>query len=483
MSDVRRSFLFLATTFALATGVVAQTTAPARIRVGDDLALYVFGEKELTEGVTVQSDGAIYVARLGRVLVAGLTANEAQDRILLRLRKILVNPIATVSITHQRGNAVYVVGGKEGVLPYTAETDLRQVLAGAQIQGDTDLLQVSVFRNGRRLANFPFSDLTSGRAGTFSGPLQPNDFVVVEPKPTIQVWVVGTVLKPGKVRLSIGDDVYKAIAQAGDLAVAPAGGPTTLRTDYVVTIRRGPDTIPVPLVDEPGRRPVRLEDGDTVSVQPPTQVRVTFTGYARTPGERFFKAGVSLSTAVGAEGGAATGAAATANAPAESEGSLRSVILFHNGVATFHDLSPRPSGPIGEQGPVLGDGDVVFIPRNERKIYVFGAVSRVGRVQLDDNRTYHLADAVAEAGGITVGNGTVAGGTLTRVSVGRPGPDGRLEVKTYRLDKFVRDGDMTQNPVLRPDDVVYVDTSQGLTFQSAVNAISAALLLDSLTRR
>ena len=297
------------------------------------------------------------------------------------------------------------------------------------------------------------------------------------------MWVEGTVLKPGRKQLSDGDDVYKAIAEAGDLAIEPAGAPTRLRSEYVVTVRRGPETITVPLVNEPGRAPVKLENGDTVSVEPPIQVRVTFTGYAKNPGERFFKAGTSLATAVGAEGGAAPAIPATATASAEPEGSLRGVILFHEGVASFHDLSPRPAGPLGEEDPPIRDGDVVFIPRNDRKVYVFGAVNRVGRVLLDDNRTYRLADAVAEAGGLTIGNGSATGGTLTRVSVGRPDSDGRLQVKTYRLDKFVRDGDVTQNPVLRPDDVVYVDNSRGLTFQAAVTAISAALLLDSLTRR
>ncbi len=482
---MRRSLSSLATTFALAAALLAQTPAPARIRVGDEISVYVFGEKEMTTTTTplvVQTDGAIYVPRVGRIVVAGLTATEAQNRLLARLRKILVNPTATLSLSKQRTNSVFVVGGKESVLPYTAETDLRQVLAAAQVQGDIDLLQVTVFRDGHQLASFPATDLTSGRTGAFSGPLLPNDFVVFEPKPYIRVWVVGTVLKPGHVRLNEGDDVYKAIAEAGDLAIEPAGAPTRLRSDYVVTIRRGPETISVPLVDEPGRSPVKLENGDTVSVQPPTQVRITFTGYARTPGERFFKAGTSLATAVGAEGGAVAGTPATATAPPEPEGSLRSVILFHNGIASFHDLSPRPSGPIGEQGPALADGDVVFIPRNERKIYVFGAVNRVGRVQLEDNRVYHLSDAVAEAGGLLATNGVASGGTLTRVSVGRPGTDGKLEVKTYRLDKFLKSGDATENPVLRPDDVVYVDTSRGLTFQSAVSAISAALLLNSFTK-
>ena len=479
---MRRFVLLLATLLVLAAALFAQAPrpgvpVPSRIAIGDELTVYVYGEKELTGPFTVQTDGAIYVPRVGRLVVSGLTAREAQSRLLARLRTLLVDPTATVSIGKQRGSSVYVVGGTEGVLPYGPETDLRQIYAAAKVETDPDLLNVSVFRNGRRIASLSATELTSGRPGVFNGPLQANDLVVFEPKPFLRVWVVGTVQKPGRVRLNVGDDVYRAIAEAGDLAQEPANGPTRLRSDYVVTVRRGPETFEVPLVVDPSEPPLKLEQGDTVSVQPPSQVRVTFTGFARSPGERFYKEGTRLATAVGDEGGAAPATTAVAGvAQPEGEGSLKGVILFHNGLASFHDLSPTPDGPVATVTPVLGDGDVVYIPRNERTLYVFGQVGRVGRVTMQDNRAYRLSDAVAEAGG------TNANGTLTRVSVGRAGPDGRLVVKTYRLDKFIKSGDEKENPLLQPRDVVYVDSTRGLTFQSAASAISAALLLNSVFR-
>ena len=83
---MRRIPLTLATFLALAVASFAQTTAPARIGVGDQLQVYVFGEAELNGTVTVQSDGAIYVPRVGRIVVAGLTTAEAQNILLARPR-------------------------------------------------------------------------------------------------------------------------------------------------------------------------------------------------------------------------------------------------------------------------------------------------------------------------------------------------------------------------------------------------------------
>lgn len=477
---LRRLVLLPAALLALAPALVAQSTRPARIRVGDEVTVYVYGDKEISGTYVVQNDGSIYPPRVGRLIVAGLTATEAQARLIARLRTFLVEPTATFSITKQRGNAVFVVGGTEGVVPFGPETDLRQVYAAAGVKEDPDLIQVGVFRNGRRIATMSATDLTSGRPGVFSGPLQPNDLVVFELKPYMRVWVVGTVQKGGKLRLNQGDDVYRAIAEAGDVRPETADGIKRLRSEYTVTVRRGPETIRVPLVPDPTKAPLRLEDGDTVSVQPPTQVRVTFTGYARNPGERVYREGTRLSTAVGEEGGAAPATASTTGAALgglnESEGTLRGVVLFHNGVASIHDLGPTTRGPNAEPGPTLADGDVVYVPRNERTFYALGSVGRPGRVTMDDNRTYRLTDAVAEAGGVT------AAGTLTRVSLARPGPDGKLIVKTYRLDKFVKGGDERENPILQPKDVVYVDTSRGLSFSSLTSAISAGLLLNNLTK-
>ena len=95
---------------------------------------------------------------------------------------------------------------------------------------------------------------------------------------------------------------------------------------------------------------------------------------------------------------------------------------------------------------------------------------------MNDTREYRLSDAVSEAGGMATG------GTLTRVTLGRPGEDGKLVMKTYRLDKFIKGGDVSNNPVVAPNDVVYVDTSKGITLSTLGNILSSALLLNSLRR-
>ena len=77
---MRRFALILFALLALVGLSVGQSTAPSRIRVYDELRVYVYGNKDVSGDFSVQTDGAIYVPRLGRIVVNGLTAPKRHRR-------------------------------------------------------------------------------------------------------------------------------------------------------------------------------------------------------------------------------------------------------------------------------------------------------------------------------------------------------------------------------------------------------------------
>jgi protein involved in polysaccharide export with SLBB domain len=482
--NMHRLVLVFLSALALAVSVFGNGAPPAKIRIGDELTVYVFGESgqdsdsaltkqsgiQMSGGYVVQSDGAIYIPRLGRLEVSGETVETAGKALIKKLKSIYRDPFATLSIKRQRQQEIFVVAAgssnttAKGVVELQPETDLRAVYAQAGIEKEADLLNVSVFRGGKKIVTESAADLTNGRSGAWNGPLESDDIVVIEPRPYIRVWVLGIVKSPGRIMLAEGDDVYKAIAQAGDVTSAPAptlNQPSILRSEMTVTVRRGPKLTRLPLIPDNSRAPFALEDGDTISVQPPAQVRVLFSGESKVTGEGVFNQGTTLGAALNANG-------ITPN------GSLRRVLLFRQGVATVQDVSPSADGHTANLGPELEQGDVVFVPKNERVFYVFGEVNKVGRYPLEDNRIYRLSDAIAISGGLT------ANGSNRHVSVGRRGPDGKIIVTEYHLDQYLKDGSLAANPVLEPDDMVYVDHPKGLTLTAVTQAITAALFLESI---
>lgn len=70
---------------------------------GDQLAISVFGEPDLSVEFTLSDDGALDYPFLGKIQVAGLTMPELEQRIADGLRgDYLINPDVTVSIKQYR---------------------------------------------------------------------------------------------------------------------------------------------------------------------------------------------------------------------------------------------------------------------------------------------------------------------------------------------------------------------------------------------
>ncbi|MFN3963687.1 MAG: hypothetical protein ACK4NQ_11990 [Fimbriimonadaceae bacterium] len=83
-------------------------------------------------------------------------------------------------------------------------------------------------------------------------------------------------------------------------------------------------------------------------------------------------------------------------------------------------------------------------------------------------------DAVAAAGGVA------PNGSTMRVYLARRTESGRVEVVEYRLDAFLKDGNMEQNPIVQEGDVVVVGEPKGLTAGAAIQVISAASILRTI---
>lgn len=117
----------------------AAPTKPAafaqRLDAGDQLRVTVFGEDRLTGSLTVESDGRIALPLAGPVEVAGLTPQEAGQRIARQLGGHLVHPRVTVAVVAWR--PVYVTGEVERAGQYAWQPGLNLASAMALAGGAT----------------------------------------------------------------------------------------------------------------------------------------------------------------------------------------------------------------------------------------------------------------------------------------------------------------------------------------------------------
>lgn len=90
--------------------VVADEPGVYQLRPGDRIMVSVWREDSLQREVVVLPDGGITFPLIGRVEVAGLGTTGAEQKIAVRLKKFIPEPIVSVVIVGIEGSRAYVTG-------------------------------------------------------------------------------------------------------------------------------------------------------------------------------------------------------------------------------------------------------------------------------------------------------------------------------------------------------------------------------------
>jgi len=173
------------TAAAIPTGVSPQATLrDYRIGPDDLLEIQVFGVDQLTRSVRVNGHGFISLPLIGNVEIGGLTAQQAEDLVVAKLKEsYLQDPQVSLFIKEYTSQRVTIEGAvnKPGVYPLRGPTTLLQSLAVAGGQGNlSEMKEVMLFRadaSGTRQAQV--YDVDRIRTGELSDPVVVNDDLIV----------------------------------------------------------------------------------------------------------------------------------------------------------------------------------------------------------------------------------------------------------------------------------------------------------------
>lgn len=159
-------------------------TQPYRIGARDEISVSVFREPGLSvERVAVDAAGGFQMPLIGRVNVAGQTAEQLSATLRTRLSRYLVQPNVAVNVLTTGSRRVVVEGSVEqpGIFPIDSDTTLLGGLALARGPSfDARLGQVAVFRTIDGAPSVAVFDLSEVRAGRMVDPvLLPGDKIVV----------------------------------------------------------------------------------------------------------------------------------------------------------------------------------------------------------------------------------------------------------------------------------------------------------------
>ncbi len=235
---MRNSTPALFMTLAIATmgaTPVSQTT----IHPGDQLNVQVYGDKDLTQTVTVLPDGSIIYPLIGRVQVGGQSVNDATTTVRTKLQKYVRNPFVTIEIQQLGQPSVLVLGDVKTPGKYQLRSDARVTDAIAAAGGIVDvngpMPDARVSNPQGDVSTVSLQKLLHDGQTALDKPVG-EGYVVYVPGPTLfNITVTGAVDKPGDVQIAEGDHLSEAIAKAGNSANANAD------LNNIRVIRTNPD--------------------------------------------------------------------------------------------------------------------------------------------------------------------------------------------------------------------------------------------------
>ena len=252
-----------------------------------------------------------------------------------------------------------------------------------------------------------------------------------------QVSLSGAVKTPGLFEIGPNWRISEAIAAAGGLT-------TSSETASATFSRNGGAAVALNLANvlrNSGSSENRvLRAGDNLRIVENT-VPVRVAGQVVAPGALEVPRGTSISDAIALAGGFAPGA------------SRAVTVTRKNGARGVVNLAPGNSNATKVQA-----GDLIVISPSNERIAVLGAVAKPGYLPLDSARPLQLAQALADAGGLS----PRAAGSRAILT--------RKNGQTVPLDLYALTvlGDESQNLRLQNGDVVTIPEARGVTVFGAV---------------
>lgn len=412
---------------------------------GDRLRVNLSGSVQASNlSLTVDSEGRIFVPRVGAIMVGGVRYGDLRDVIARAVSRQFRGFDLEVGIARLNGLTIYVTGFARRPGAYTVtsvSTLVNAVLAAGGPTEGGSFRSIQLKRGGRIVSDFDLYDLllrgdTSGNASLRSG-----DVIHINPAGA-QVAVIGSVNREAIFEVGPGETITDAVGYAGGVStVADAsrllvldslgqgnGGWQQLSAaDAATRVARRGDVVRV-LTDVGIARPV--------AQQP---VLVTLSGEVAKPGRYYVQPGTPLSAVIEQAGGLTREAfpyasvitresvkaqqrASFARAVDDMEQLLRTQPLVSVNRAQLSSAgnlqlidqvvaqmrTREPSGRLVFDLPVtatalpadlvLENDDSVHVPTRPVTIGVFGAVASPASFAYRPGQT--IGDAVGMAGGI-----------------------------------------------------------------------------------
>ncbi|MCE5324012.1 SLBB domain-containing protein [bacterium] len=275
-----------------------------------------------------------------------------------------------------------------------------------------------------------------------------------------RVYVLGSVQKPGLYDLKPGWRITHCVAAAGGLG---SGCEPNDCTATVVRYANGKrETVQMrDAMQGLDLTNLSIESGDVVMIESRETMPVYVTGKVKSPGiYRVNKDHAGVMEALTLAGGTLENSALDRVTVISSDNTTRTV-----------DLNPLAMNGKQEPNITIKPGDLIVVPEDVSKVAVLGYVNKPGFYSIRRSEKLLLSDALGLAGGSDRKRGEVGSIALIRNENG-------MQTRTmYDMSKFLKSGDLTQNPTINAGDIIYVPQTRKPDWDFVMRSLTTVAIL------
>ena len=418
---------------------------------GDEILIDIYGTSQSSQKYAISPEGVIIIEKIGPVAIAGLTAEQAQAKVISKMGGHYQGSSIKLTVGQTRTVIVNVLGEviNPGTYTLSAFSTVFNALylAGGVTEIGT-LRNIKVSRGGRIISKIDVYDYILNGKLTGNVMLQDNDAIIVGAYDAL-VNISGAIKRPMFYEMKEGETVKALLEYAG-------GFNSDANKNIISVERKTNEGLTVHSVEEWDFASFAVQDGDSVNVKniiDRYQNMVEVTGAVFYPGHYSISNECnSVRTLVEKAGGVMENAYTNL------------VVLFRmNENRTRKAMSINLAGIMNNNVPdvILENEDSLVVSSNEeitraRKYYIHGPLAKQGAFPYVENMT--LEDAIVAAGGLR------EEALLTNIEIARrlqytderdSTYNKKAKIYTFNIENglMVKEG---QNFALKPYDVITI---------------------------
>ena len=414
-----------------------------RINPGDRLVIGLTGSAQADNlRLTVDSDGRIFIPRIGAVRVGGVRYGDLQSAVAAQVSRQYRNFRLSIAVDELHGITVYVTGFALTPGSYTVSslsTLVNAVLVAGGPSAGGSFRSIQLRRNGRLVADFDLYDFLLKGDKSADSVLQNGDVIFVAPVGA-QVAVIGSVNNEAVFESRPGDTVIDLLMYAG--GVNTTGDLSRLLALDPLNLQAGWQQLtPAEARGQVARRAQVLRVLSDLGIARPLGRQgalVTLSGEVVRPGRYFLAAGAPLSSVVAQAGGLTSDAyvfgtvftreslrqqqresydravrdveyllsAGPLTSALSTDSDVNRLTQLRSLVAQLRERQPDgrlvldlpPDASALPDGLLLQNNDTLYVPSRPISVGVFGSVPGPSSFQYRSTAT--IGDYVAQAGGV-----------------------------------------------------------------------------------